>query len=239
MKKDLLTCILAMTWAWGLIWYLGRRKHPYERPDNIDREFQEMVERARKNGHTLSGPWHPTSQELVDQRQRCPVHGWACDNGAAEAKRREGARCAVTIAGGVNRTARRCFRPPGHGGEHDMLGEPGVDGQRLHQYRTADDQRARCPVHGWACDNGAAEAKRREGARDMLGDPYPHAHDEHGASSYSPHVIDQANRAHTTGQVRCPIHGSPCGRARRARETGLSQTDGDVGRRAASGQSAH
>ena len=132
MKKDLLICVLTMTWAFGLIWYLGRRKHPFERPDNIDREFREMVGRARNNGATLSGPWHPTSQELVDQRQRCPVHGWSCDNGAGEAKRREGARCAVTIAGGVNRTARRCFLPPGHEGDHDMLGPIPAFGRTWH-----------------------------------------------------------------------------------------------------------
>ena len=59
--KDLLTCVLALTWAWGLIWYLGRRKHPYERPDNIDREFRDLVARARRNPATLSGPWHETA----------------------------------------------------------------------------------------------------------------------------------------------------------------------------------
>ncbi len=131
--KDLVTCVLAMTWVWGLIWLLGRRKHPYERPDNIDREFREMV--AKRLRPCLARLHHAT-------------------------------------VGGCN-----------------------------------------CQV-------------------------YTHAHDEHGASSYSPDIIDQTNRAHTTGQVRCPIHGSACGRAARARETGLSQTDDDVGRRAASGQSA-
>ncbi len=61
---------------------------------------------------------------------------------------------------------------------------------------------------------------------------YPRAHDEHGAGGFTQQAIDQADRAHTGGHVHCPIHGSACGRAKEVRETGMSQTDQDVARRA-------
>ena len=190
--RDLLICVLAMTWAWGLIWYLGRRKHPYERPDHIDRDFREMA-----------------AQYTVG--------------------------CVFMDRGGTNRAVRKCWLEARHDGDHDfrdLVARAGNEGHLSGPWHPTSqelvDQRERCPAHGWSCDNGAAEAKRREAARRS----FRHAHDEHGASTYSPDIIDQANRAHTTGQVRCPIHGSPCGRAKRARETGLSQTDEDVARRA-------
>lgn len=58
------------------------------------------------------------------------------------------------------------------------------------------------------------------------------AHDEHGANGFSQDDIDQANQAHTTGRIWCPIHGTTCDRARIAKQTGLSQTYDAVARRA-------
>ena len=102
--RDLLICVLAMTWAWGLIWYLGRRKHPYERPDNIDREFREMV--AKRLRPCLARLHHATVDGC-----NCRVFTLA-----------RTPRCAFMSSGGISRMSRRCLLPPRHEGNHDMRG---------------------------------------------------------------------------------------------------------------------
>ncbi len=55
--KDLLTCVLALTWVLVVIRQMGTHRRPREPVDNIDREFRDLVDRARRNPATLSGPW--------------------------------------------------------------------------------------------------------------------------------------------------------------------------------------
>ncbi len=59
--KDLLICLLAMTWVLGVIRQMGTRRYPRETADHIDRDFREMVAKwlrpcpARLHHATLSG----------------------------------------------------------------------------------------------------------------------------------------------------------------------------------------
>ncbi len=58
--KDLITVVLATAWVLEVIWLQRIRRHPYERPDHVDRDFRDLVARAHRG--------------LV----RCPVHGPTC-----------------------------------------------------------------------------------------------------------------------------------------------------------------
>ncbi len=72
--RDLLTCVLALTWVLVVIRQMGTRRYPRETADHIDRDFRDLVERdlvdrAHRGGHTP-----------------CPVHGTFCRR-KAEARR--------------------------------------------------------------------------------------------------------------------------------------------------------
>lgn len=47
--KDLLTVVLATAWVLEVIWLRRIRRHPYERPDHIDRDFRELMQRANQS----------------------------------------------------------------------------------------------------------------------------------------------------------------------------------------------
>ncbi len=101
--RDLLICVLALTWVLVVIRQMGTRRYPRETADHIDRDFRDLVDRAHYKatesgvqGSTSWSEWNKgdggTAPAPDRSRERCPVHGWDCDNGAAEAKRREADR---------------------------------------------------------------------------------------------------------------------------------------------------
>ncbi len=48
--KDLLTCVLALTWVLVVIRQMGTRRYPRETTDHIDRDFRDLVDRAQRHG---------------------------------------------------------------------------------------------------------------------------------------------------------------------------------------------
>jgi hypothetical protein len=127
--KDLLICVLAMTWALGLIWYLGRRRHPYERPDNIDREFREMMRTIR---------WGADAVLAIDRDDHV---GWQTPNDACL----DGCNCQIQTVD----LASEC---PDHG--PDCSRTQG-DGVIVHTSPPSPGRgRGMCPVHGWRCSGG-------------------------------------------------------------------------------------
>ncbi len=85
--KDLLICVLALTWVLAVIRQMGTRRYPRETANHIDRDFRDLMRRAyNHHDRRAAGP---------GLEAECPIHGRDCDNGTAEAKRREAKRRAV------------------------------------------------------------------------------------------------------------------------------------------------
>lgn len=60
--KDLLICVLALTWVLVVIRQMGTRRYPRETADHIDRDFREMVDRYVPGKGRLGA--------------MCPIHGY-------------------------------------------------------------------------------------------------------------------------------------------------------------------
>ena len=74
--RDLLICVLALTWVLVVIRQMGTRRYPRETADHIDRDFRDLVEREDRRRARWGADAVPAADRVAPEE--CRDHGPDC-----------------------------------------------------------------------------------------------------------------------------------------------------------------